>query len=177
MQAGLIMAVAHAAFRTQLDVDPAPEAMFATMNRILCRTGGQRAFFGGVYLLLSPDGAFTGSVAGHPPVIRLDGAGEVRERIGKGAYPLGVKTPLGWETQAGRIEIGQTLLLHSDGLTEARDASGAEFGDARLESFLRRAGSMPTTELVPALAADVAAFCGRESPEDDISIAAIRRTA
>src|SRR5947207_1580406 len=116
MAAGLVMAVAHAAFRTQLETDPAPQAMFATLNRILSRTGGPRAFFGCVYLLVSGDGAFTGSVAGHPPVLRIDTAGSVLERIGKGAYPLGIKTPLAWETQTGRIDPGQTLLLHSDGL-------------------------------------------------------------
>src|SRR6202162_4999489 len=175
MTAGLVMAVAHAAFRTQLETDPAPEAMFATLNRILCRTGGPRAFFGGVYLLLSPDGSFTGSVAGHPPVLRIAAGGEVLERIGKGAYPLGVKAPLQWETQSGRVERGEALLLHSDGLSEARDASGAEFGDARVESSIRRAAALPAPGLVEALARDVMAFCGREAPEDDVSIAAIRR--
>lgn len=175
MTAGLVMAVAHAAFRTQLETDPAPEAMFATLNRILCRTGGPRAFFGGVYLLLSPDGSFTGSIAGHPPVLRIAGDGEVLERIGKGAYPLGVKTPLQWETQSGRVEPGEALLLHSDGLSEARDSSGAEFGDARVESSVRRAAALPAPGLVEALARDVMVFCGREAPEDDVSIAAIRR--
>jgi len=177
MTAGLVMAVAHAAFRTQLETDPAPEAMFATLNRILCRTGGPRAFFGCVYLLLSPDGSFTGSVAGHPPVLRLDGAGDVRERIGKGAYPLGVKTPLSWEVERGSIEAGQALLLHSDGLSEARDMTGAEFGEARIELSLRRVGTLPAPDLVAALARDVTSFCGREAPEDDVSISAIRRRA
>jgi hypothetical protein len=177
MTAGLVMAVAHAAFRTQLETDPAPEAMFATLNRILCRTGGPRAFFGGVYLLLSPDGSFTGSVAGHPPVLRIAAGGEVLERIGKGAYPLGVKAPFQWQTENGRIAPGEALLLHSDGLSEARDSSGAEFGDARLESSVRRAASLPAPGLVEALAGDVTAFCGREAPEDDVSIAAIRRLA
>jgi hypothetical protein len=175
MTAGLVMAVAHAAFRTQLETDPAPAAMFATLNRILCRTGGPRAFFGGVYLLLSPDGSFTGSIAGHPPVLRIAGDGEVLERIGKGAYPLGVKTPLQWETQSGRVEPGEALLLHSDGLSEARDPSGAEFGDARVESSVRRAAALPAPGLVEALARDVMVFCGRDAPEDDVSIAAIRR--
>jgi Stage II sporulation protein E (SpoIIE) len=175
MTAGLVMAVAHAAFRTQLETDPAPKAMFATLNRILCRTGGPRAFFGGVYLLLSPDGSFTGSIAGHPPVLRIAGDGEVLERIGKGAYPLGVKTPLQWETQSGRVERGEALLLHSDGLSEARDPSGAEFGDARVESSIRRAAALPAPGLVESLARDVMVFCGREAPEDDVSIAAIRR--
>ncbi|HVG24758.1 MAG TPA: SpoIIE family protein phosphatase, partial [Thermoanaerobaculia bacterium] len=36
MAAGLVMAVAHAAFRTQLDVDPSPEGISALLNRILC---------------------------------------------------------------------------------------------------------------------------------------------
>jgi len=177
MTAGLVMAVAHAAFRTQLDTDPAPAAMFATLNRILCRTGGPRAFFGCVYLLLSPDGSFAGSVAGHPPLLRLDATGSILERIGKGAYPLGIKAPLEWETVTGRIEPGQTLLLHSDGLSEARDASGTEFGAARLELSLRRGGSLDASALVNTLVADVMAFLGREVPEDDVSIAGIRRVA
>ena len=77
MAAGLVMAVAHAAFRTQLDVDPSPAAMFATLNRILCRTGSPRAFFGCVYLMFSPDGTFTAAIAGHPPTAprsRADGS-------------------------------------------------------------------------------------------------------
>ena len=175
MTAGLVMAVAHAAFRTQLETDPAPEAMFATLNRILCRTGGPRAFFGCVYLLLSPDGAFSGAVAGHPPVLHVGSGGEIRERIGVGAYPLGVKTSETWERQSGRIEPGEALLLHSDGLPEARDASGSEFGDARIEASVRRAAGLPAPGLVDALAKDLMAFCGRETPEDDVSIAAIRR--
>jgi serine phosphatase RsbU (regulator of sigma subunit) len=177
MTAGLVMAVAHAAFRTQLETDPAPEAMFATLNRILCRTGGPRAFFGCVYLLLSPDGSFSGSVAGHPPVLRVGTGGEIRERIGVGAYPLGVKTPQTWERQSGRFEPGETLLLHSDGLPEARDGSGAEFGDVRIEASIRRAATLPAPALVDALAGDIMAFCGRNAPEDDVSIAAIRRLA
>jgi serine phosphatase RsbU (regulator of sigma subunit) len=177
MTAGLVMAVAHAAFRTQLETDAAPEAMFATLNRILCRTGGPRAFFGGVYLLLSRDGSFTGSIAGHPPVLRIAGDGQLLERIGRGAYPLGVKTPLQWQTEIGRIAPGEALLLHSDGLSEARDSSGAEFGDARVESSVRCAAALPAPGLVEALARDVMAFCGREAPEDDVSIAVIRHLA
>ena len=177
MTAGLVMAVAHAAFRTQLETDPAPEAMFATLNRILCRTGGPRAFFGCVYLLISPDGTFEASVAGHPPVLRVAGNGDILERIGKGAYPLGVKTPLVWEIQRRRIEGGEELLLHSDGLSEARDHAGNEFGDARIEAAIRRLAPRPASDLVAALARDVMDFCGRDAPEDDVSIAAIRNVA
>ncbi|MGH9420445.1 MAG: PP2C family protein-serine/threonine phosphatase, partial [Thermoanaerobaculia bacterium] len=45
MAAGLVMAVAHAAWRTQVDIDPSPAPIISSLNRILCRTGGPRSFF------------------------------------------------------------------------------------------------------------------------------------
>jgi hypothetical protein len=175
MAAGLVMAVAHAAFRTQLDVDPRPEAVFATLNRILCRTGGPRAFFGCAYFLLAPDGSFSGSVGGHPPVLKLSSSGEVRSRIGKGAYPLGIRSSLAWEVECGRLEEGEVLLFFSDGLSESRDASGVEFGETRLETSVRRWSSLSAPELVAALDSDARSFTENAPLEDDLSIAAIRR--
>jgi sigma-B regulation protein RsbU (phosphoserine phosphatase) len=169
------MAVAHAAFRTQLDVDPAPAAMFATLNRILCRTGNKRAFFGCVYLLFSADGAFTGSVAGHPMPIRVGPDGVVEERIGKGAYPLGIKIDLAWRIEEGRLEPGEFLFLHSDGLSEARNAAGEEFGDARIEAAVRRGASRPAPALAEDVDREVRRFRGDEAPDDDVSIAVVRR--
>jgi len=174
MTAGLVMAVAHAAFRTQLEVDPAPAAMFAALNRILCRTGTSRAFFGGVYLLFSPDGSFAGCVAGHPPLLRTDAGGRVIERIGHGAYPLGIKPELSWEIERGRLGRGQLLVLCSDGVTEAHDASGNEFGEARLEAALPQNAMRPAAGMVEAIARAVSDFRGGGTPEDDLSIAVVR---
>jgi serine phosphatase RsbU (regulator of sigma subunit) len=176
MAAGLVMAVAHAAFRTQLEVDAAPAAMFATLNRILCRTGSRRAFFGCVYMLVAPDGVVTSSVAGHPPALRIGPDGAVLERIGSGAYPLGIKADLAWPTASTRLEAGELLLLHSDGLSEARNRAGDEFGDARIEAAVRIRIHLPAQDLADALASEVRAFRGDEAPDDDISIAVIRRT-
>ncbi len=175
MAAGLVMAVAHAAFRTQLDVDPSPPAMFATLNRILCRTGGPRAFFSCVYLLLSPDGAFSGSVAGHPQPLLAGADGNVRARIGKGAYPLGIRPQLSWPVESGRIEKGETLFLHSDGLSEARNAADQEFGEARIEGLLRTGAALPPQALADSIALNLHAFRGRTLPDDDVSIAILRR--
>lgn len=177
MAAGLVMAVAHAAFRTQLEVDASPVAMFATLNRILCRTGSKRAFFSCIYLLVSPDGTVTTSVAGHPPALRIGPDGAVEERIGTGAYPLGIKADLAWPTAVTRLEPGETLLLHSDGLSEARNHAGDEFGDARIETAARVRIHLPAQDLADSLASEVRAFRGDEAPDDDISIAVIRRTA
>jgi hypothetical protein len=175
MAAGLVMAVAHAAFRTQLEVDPRPEAMFATLNRILVRTGGPRAFFSCVYLLGESDGSLSASVAGHPPVLRLSRAGDVLERIGRGAYPLGIRDPLAWAVERTTLAPGERLLLYSDGVSEARGRSGEDLGDARIEAVAKREGGRSSAALVEALAAEERAWRGDEPPEDDVTIAVITR--
>ena len=175
MAAGLVMAVAHAAFRTQLEVDSLPPAVFATLNRILCRTGSSRAFFSCVYILLSPDGSFFATVAGHPPALRVGIDGTVRARIGKGAYPLGIRPGMKWAVETGRLEPGESLFLHSDGLSEARDESGAEFGDERIEAALKRWASLDPERLTGSIALTLHEFRRRQAPDDDVSIAVIRR--
>ena len=175
MAAGLVMAVTHAAFRTQLGVDASPSAMAASLNRVLCETGSSRSFFAGICGLLEADGMFTAIVAGHPAVLRLDAGGRVVERIGKGSYPLGIKKTTEWTPLSTALAPGETLLFHSDGLPEARGESGGDYGDARIEEVAaRKAGARPG-ELVGALTADLDRFLGRVPIDDDVSIAAIRR--
>src|SRR5271169_846094 len=82
MAAGLVMAVTHAVFRTQLPVDPSPAAMIESLNRVLAETGNARSFCAGVYALLEPGGNVTAIVAGHPPVLKLDAEGRIAQRLG-----------------------------------------------------------------------------------------------
>jgi hypothetical protein len=175
MAAGLVMAVAHASFRTQLEMDPSPTSIVASLNRILCRTGGSRSFFSCVYLLFSPDGSFEASVAGHPPVLKVDMHGKVAEHIGRGAYPLGVKAGLTWDVVSGRLEHGERLLLHSDGLTEARNATEHEFGDHYVEVIAGWHPESSAAGLVEALVGEWRMFMGNLPPDDDVSIAVVKR--
>jgi sigma-B regulation protein RsbU (phosphoserine phosphatase) len=178
MAAGLVMAVAHAGFRTQLETDPSPEAMIPAMNRLLCRAGGPRSFFSCVYILASSDGRLRITVSGHPQVLRTDERGAVLERYGKGSYPLGIRSTLTWPIDESSLLPGEALVLYSDGLTEARNAAEEEFGEDRIEGALRLfAASSSAATLVSELAGAVNRFCGRVPPEDDVSIAVIRRLA
>jgi sigma-B regulation protein RsbU (phosphoserine phosphatase) len=177
MAAGLVMAVAHAAFQTQMETDPSPGAIVGALNRILCRTGGPRSFFSCVYLVLSPDGAMTATVAGHPPVLVAGTDGTIRASIGRGAYPLGIKDGITWDPIEERLEPGESLVFCSDGVSEARDAAGDEFGDDRILSTIRSHSWRQASDLVAAIAGGVEAFCGRISPEDDVSVLVVKRLA
>jgi hypothetical protein len=175
MAAGLVMAVAHAAFRTQLDIDPTPASIVASLNRILCRTGGTRSFFSCAYVLLSADGSFLATVAGHPQLLKIGADGKVADRIGRGSYPLGIKPNMLWEPQAGSLAPGERLLLHSDGLTEARNGNDREFGDAYVEAIAGWHPEATAQELVETLVGEWRLFSGRKGAEDDVSVAVIRR--
>lgn len=175
MAAGLVMAVTHAAFRTQLGVDPSPAAMVASLNRVLCETGSARSFFAGISGLLEPDGSFSAVVAGHPPVLKLDRTGRIVGRLGKGSYPLGIRRSTAWDLETAALAPGETLLFHSDGLAEARGEGGEEFGDARVEAVAARMAGARPGELVAALTAELDRFLGRVPADDDVSIAAVRR--
>ncbi|MDL2718612.1 MAG: PP2C family protein-serine/threonine phosphatase [Acidobacteriota bacterium] len=175
MAAGLVMAVTHAVFRTQLPIDPSPGAMVEALNRVLCETGNSRSFFAGVYAVLEPGGGVTATVAGHPPVLKVDAAGRIVERLGSGSYPLGIKKSVSYAPESTVLAPGEMLLFHSDGLPEARGLAGEEFGDTRVALVLdRQAGAAPYT-VVAALVSELDRFLGRAACDDDVSIAAIRR--
>jgi len=180
MAAGLLMAVTQAVFRVQLESDPSPASVSAALNRMLCRTGacrtaGPRAYFSGIVMLLSPDGSWSGVVAGHPQALRLSPGGAVAERVGIGAYPFGVREKAEWPVLGGALGSGETLLFCSDGLAEARNAAGEEFGDLRIELVAARAAPGGPSLLVASLSDELRRFLGPADPEDDVSIAAIRR--
>ena len=175
MAAGLVMAVAHAAFRTQLDVDPSPAAIIGSLNRILCRTGGPRSFFSCCFVLLEEDGTFRAMVAGHPQIVRVGCDGRVVERIGKGSYPLGVKQPMEWPELHGTLAPGERLLFHSDGLTEARDASERDFGDSFLDAIAGWDPSASASAMVSNIVEEWQRFTAGRPLEDDVSVAVIER--
>jgi serine phosphatase RsbU (regulator of sigma subunit) len=114
------------------------------------------------------------TVAGHPQVIRIDAHGKVAERIGVGSYPLGIKPPLTWPVLRGTLGPGEQLLFHSDGLTEARNADGAEFGDAYVDSIVACNANTTAHGLVDMLVGAWSAFAGGKA-DDDVSIAVIAR--
>lgn len=175
MAAGLIMAVAHAAFRTQLRVDPLPGPMFDALNRVLCHTGNRRSFFAAAYVVLDADGRWEAAVAGHPPPMRLATDGSLIEEIGRGSYPLGIRDQGTWEVERGVLAPGETLVFHSDGLMESRDANGVAFGDARIASVCRWASQGTSRSMIDTLVRHWREFSTGTVPEDDVSVGAIRR--
>jgi sigma-B regulation protein RsbU (phosphoserine phosphatase) len=72
-----------------------------------------------------------------------------------------------------KVEPGDRLYLYSDGLPDARNAAGEQFGDARLSDAIANRRNRPLAEGITTLIAEIAQWQGLEKSQDDISLLAI----
>ncbi len=173
--AGLLMAIAHATMRLAVDTDPAPLPVARMFHRALLETGGPRAFLTLFYGLLDPvDGRLDYVCAGHPfPLVRRAGGGI--ERLGTGAFPLGLRSELRLEADRTTLGPGDLLLLYTDGIPEALDQEGEAFGFERLESCLEPGGSAAAVH--DRILAELERLEVDATPHDDRSLVVIQRIA
>lgn len=171
--AGLLMAIASSALKLAIDVDPTPAAVARFVNRALCRSGTNRAFMTLFYGLLEPaTGRMDYVVAGHPyPMLRRSN-GEVLE-LGSGGLPLGIRQELSSPTGEVVIELGDQLLLHTDGIAETLDSSGEDYGYDRVRRALALGGS--ATAIHDRVVREMVSFQGDAVAHDDRSLVVVTR--
>jgi serine phosphatase RsbU (regulator of sigma subunit) len=114
--------------------------------------------------------------AGHnPPVlIRSDGAFEA---LAPTAVALGVLPHSSFEIMETEIGRGDRLVVYTDGITEATNPRDEEYGEVRLEAFLRGHQSLQERALIDGLIADVLAFADGVRPRDDMTVLLLGRDA
>jgi sigma-B regulation protein RsbU (phosphoserine phosphatase) len=171
------MAVAHAAYRTQVDLDPSPRALMAALNRILCRTGNSRSFFAAALFLIDADGHFVAGLAGHPDVLQVAPDSHIVHRYSSTSYPLGLKPDLDVAFVEGTLGAGETLIFHSDGLAETVNEGGEQFGYERADDLLAWASMLPPEHACAEVVAACKRFAGHRPLEDDITVAFVKRVA
>ena len=97
------------------------------------------------------------------------------ERLPATAMVLGVDSNINYEAMEITICTGDSLLLFTDGLTEAFNPRDEEYGEERLASFLRGHSRSLPADLINGLVEDALAFCGAARPTDDITMMLITR--
>lgn len=121
----------------------------------------------------SSSGALEVCNAGHPPPLLLRAADSVRlEATG---LPIGMFCSGRFSSTTVQLGAGDTLLLYTDGLPEARNSTGEEFGIDRLDALASSSSRVPGA-LVDASLRDLAAFRGAPGAEDDLTVFAISRS-
>ncbi len=174
LPAALLMAKLQATLRALVSGVSSLGMLGAELNRILNRDGLPNRFATLVYLEIRPH---TGDLrllnAGHMPPLLLHGT-SVRE-MEKGSIALGMMPVATFVEQRAVVEPGDVLLVFSDGITEAMNATGEFFGDDRLRVVVSPPGAATAAQVGASVIAAVEAFVGEAPVHDDMSLVILRR--
>jgi len=170
--AALLTAMIQGAFASQVTSVGSPAALMALVNRTLIRRAIRARFATVIYGVLAPDGRLTYSNAGHNPPILIGRSG-VR-RLDTGGLILGLFPQAVYEEDTLQLEDGDTLVVFSDGVTEALNAAGEEFGEERLLPCLLENSACSPAELLGCILSTVRAFTASAAPNDDVTALVLR---
>ncbi|HEX8160525.1 MAG TPA: SpoIIE family protein phosphatase [Pyrinomonadaceae bacterium] len=157
-----------------LDADCAVENMAASINDQLCRSTDSNRF-ATVFLALYDERTrrlrYTNAGHNAPFLVRAGGA---VERLDVGGTVLGAFDWARYEEAATAFGAGDLLLVFSDGITEARDESGEEYGDERLAEFARANRHLTTVDLRDAVFDEIDAWTGGRERDDDQTVVILK---
>jgi len=172
----MLMVAAREVLQTAALGGAAPGEILAVANQRLY-TPRHRLFVALTYLRLGPDGLVTYALAGQPgPLCRRVG-GRVSELITPSRrLPVGALRDASWDLVSEQLGPGDTLVIYSDGLTDAQNRQGESFGEGRLQQALARSDG-PAAGCLEHLLVEVNRFADGDEPYDDITLLVARRTS
>ena len=168
------MLVSHlrAIFRSLADFPL--DRMVEAANRIFLQSALADQFATLVAGRLARNGSVEFINAGHPPFLHLSNAG-VRSQHST-EVPLGMFIGTRFTIHRFFLEIGDSLLIYTDGLTEANNRAGEHYSLQRVVSLASRHHWMAPSELVAECLSDLHSFTEGEKQSDDLTLLVIRRT-
>jgi sigma-B regulation protein RsbU (phosphoserine phosphatase) len=175
VSASLLMAHLHAALRSREDMGATPSEMVERANRLLLRHTLASHYATLVSGRAGRDGEVEIVNAGHclPLVVRARGV----EAVASSGFPVGLVADRPYEVQRVRLEPGDALFLHTDGLSEARARDGSEYGAERVQRLLGSHYGESPRALAASVRADLQAFLDGATVGDDLTLLAVRRDA
>jgi serine phosphatase RsbU (regulator of sigma subunit) len=154
-----------------------PARLFNHLNRFLCdrpEVGRYATMFFGI---LDDKGSLDYINAGHPSPILIRRNGTPDEAFTEGSFPVGLVPEAEYCSASVKLDPGDTLVLFSDGVTEAMDPQEELFGVPRLKQFLVGHNETPLDELQKLLLEAVENFARGASQADDLTLLLVRYRA
>jgi serine phosphatase RsbU (regulator of sigma subunit) len=175
IEAAADMAMAKFVFRSLAREHPEPGQFLRAANDVVVGEIAPGKFITMAYLAIDgADGMVSGAGAGHPPprIVRSNGTVEGLEVRG---LVLGIEAGQEYEEIRRPLEVGDTVVLYTDGVLEAR-REGELYGFERLDSILADRRELPAQEIARAVLEDCRAFAEGELA-DDCAIVVVKRVA
>jgi serine phosphatase RsbU (regulator of sigma subunit) len=171
LPAALLVRDVVTGLRMGLERDLKMGYVFAKLNRVIHRSNLSSRFVSVFYAELEENGNLIYVNAGHPPALIFT-AGDIRE-LSIGGTVIGPLREAQFRRGIAYLEIGDVLVLTTDGILERRGPTGNSFGQSGVEAAVRR--DAPAPEILESVF-DAAAAFGDGSPwEDDATIVVVKR--
>lgn len=168
--AALVSVISHIAVKTAVQEAALDEPLTDIVARINREWNEKLPYFTMLLIEIDPRVRLARVVqAGHPPLLRLPSVGGV-ETVGDGGMPVGALPWAEFEELTCAFHPGDRLVLTTDGVTEAADGDGEQFGDDRYRKLLERYGRGDLSTFFAGVDAALWDWCGTEAFDDDVTI-------
>ncbi len=177
--AALYMTLTKGLLASVAEYESDPGAMLREVNRHLYEVCRRKVFVTMLFGVLDPSAqTFTYARAGHNPGVWRRASLQNSEWMRGAGLGLGLSSSKMFDrslrAEEIRVERGDAVLLYSDGITEAMNAQGEEYGEQRLLDAVARTDGLSAAETQEAILADVGVFLDGTSPQDDMTLVVIR---
>jgi sigma-B regulation protein RsbU (phosphoserine phosphatase) len=172
--AALLMAFLRASLRGATHIGYAPQMSMAKVNYLLWESIERNQFVTAVYGILdNVTRTLIYANAGHNPPLLLDKDGNARF-VERGGLPLGMFRDTRYHQYYLTFHPGEVLVLYTDGVTEATNPSGVEFGRDRLAASVRAAAGLSAREMIKSVEKEVLDWTDGKGATDDITFFVIK---
>ncbi len=172
--AALLMAFLRASLRAASHIGYAPHISMSKVNYLLWESIERNQFVTAFYGILdATNRTLAYSNAGHNPPLLIDADGKTRFEE-RGGVPLGMFRDSRYYEYFATIEPGQMLVLYTDGVTEAMNPSGEEYGGQRLVAAALRGRHLSARELIDFIHRDVIDWTDGLGAHDDVTFFIIK---
>lgn len=173
--AALLMANLQASLRTAVEVGIPLARSVAQVNNLIFRNTPPEQYITFVAVLFDPRTSILRYVnAGHNPPLLIHGDGSVEEIPPTGLI-LGAIPNMSYEEGSVNFNSGETLVLYTDGVSEAMNDLEEEYGELRIKTLAVRMRNESPVKIVSEIERDVERFCGRVPMEDDSTMVILKR--
>jgi sigma-B regulation protein RsbU (phosphoserine phosphatase) len=172
--AALLTAVLQGVFASQASSGTGPAMTLSRVNQALIRRSVESRFATAFYAVLTPDGRLTYCNAGHNPPL-IYGASGLR-RLDSGSMPVGFFEHAPYADDTEQLQVNDVLIVYSDGVTEALDIEGQEFGEERLIGILKERHAEDATSILESVIEGVMNFSRGAAQYDDVTAMVVKFT-
>ncbi|MDQ3133901.1 MAG: SpoIIE family protein phosphatase [Acidobacteriota bacterium] len=173
--AALLMAFLRASLRAAIHIGYAPNISLAKINYLLWESIKNNQFVTAFYGVLdTTNKTLAYANAGHNPPLLIDATGRDAQFIERGGLPLGMFRDSRYYEYYLPIEAGQTLVLYTDGLTEAEGADGVEYGRERLAVKVREGLHLSAEDIIKFLYEDILEWTQGRGSGDDVTMVIVK---